>query len=47
MDRNLEMMICMKEQNFIINLKDGQIYFPLENMIIIYNILNKEYSQLH
>jgi len=42
MDRELEMMICMKEQGYTITLDGKTISFPIEVMLDMWDILNEE-----
>lgn len=42
MDRELEMMICMKEQGYSRTLNGKTISFPIEVMLDMWDILNEE-----
>jgi len=42
MDRELELMICMKEQGYTTTLNGKTISFPIEVMLDMWDILNEE-----
>jgi len=45
MNREIEMMICLKEQCYTMTLNNKIISFPIQNMMMIWDILNEERNE--